>query len=140
MIQFLDQFEDKNLWDEYKIVIQTGTAELLELPERKEILSNDWREENGMEYDLDLPRFKDREVTLSCAFICDSDIDFWTCYENFWDVLKTSGWKNLFINDHSKTYEVFYKKSDNWKKGSKRLKDVTKVFVKFQITFQVKYQ
>ena len=53
--------------DRFGCVLQTGTAELLSFPERKEVNTQDWREENGSEYDLQLPVFKDKEVTLNCA-------------------------------------------------------------------------
>lgn len=138
-MQFLDELEGNPLFDDYKLIIQTGTAELLELPERKEVFSNDWREENGQEYDLSLAKYKDKEVTLSCCFLCNDDADYWNCYNSFWQAIRGGGWLTLYIHDHSKTYNVFYKKTSGWKKGSKRLKDVSKVLVKFQLTLQVQY-
>lgn len=136
---FKDLLNTKNLLSEYLLIIQTGTAELLQFPERKEFLTNDWREENGQEYDLALPTFKDKEVTLNCAIVADTDTQFWTAYNAFFAELTKAGWQDLYIHDHSKTYSVFYKKSGSFKKGSKRLKNVAKVLVKFQITLQVKF-
>lgn len=136
---FKDLLNNHNLFDDYSLVIQTGTADLLQFPDRKEILSNDWREENGGEYDLALPTFKDKEVTLNCAIVTDNDEDFWTAYNAFFAEITKAGWQNLTIDDHTKTYKVFYKKSGAFKKGSKRLKNVEKVLVKFQITLQVQY-
>lgn len=135
---FKDELNGQNLFNNFELVIQTGTAELLAFPERKESLSNDWKEENGTEYDLDLPKFKDKEVMLQCAIMASSDSDFWLNYNAFFDELKKPGYQNLKIWDHSQTYRVFYKKSGSFKKSSKRLKNVEKVFVKFQITLQVK--
>ena len=136
---FQDSLNTKNLFSQFGLFIQTGTAEFLTLPERKETISNDWREDDGSEYDLDLPKFKDKEVTLQCAIMADSDAQFWTFYDALFLELKKPGWQNLFIWDHSKTYQVFYKKCGTPKKSTKRLKNVSKVFVKFPITFQVKY-
>ncbi len=134
---YLDKLNNKNLFDDYKLIIQTGTEALLEFPERKEGLSNDWREENGTEYDLDLVRFKDKEISLSCIFIADNDTDYWTRYNAFFTEITKPGYQQLFIYDHSKTYEVFYKKTSAFKKLPKRLKNVNKVFVKFTLTLQV---
>lgn len=137
--QFLDSLNDINLFENYGLRIQTGTADLLQFPDRKDSLSNDWREENGQEYDLSLVTFKDKEVTLNCAIAADDDSQFWEYYDGFFAELTQAGWQNLYIDDHSKTYQVFYKKSGSFKKVGKRLKGVTMVFVKFQITIQVQF-
>lgn len=135
---FLDTINNKNLLSIYKLVIQTGTQELLEFPERKESLSNDWREENGTETDLELVRFKDKEVNLNCIFIVSNDTEYWNCYNAFFAEITKPGLQNLFIEDHSKTYQVSYKKTSGFKKASKRLKNVPKVAVKFTLTLDVK--
>ncbi len=66
---FLDTINDKDLYNSFGLVIQTGRQELLRFPERKPRLENDWAEENGKEYDLKEPRFNDKEVVLHCAFL-----------------------------------------------------------------------
>lgn len=136
---FQDSLNDINLFEEFGMRIQTGTADLLQFPDRKDSLSNDWREENGQEYDLSLVTFKDKEVTLNCAIAADDDTQFWGFYDSFFAELTQEGWQRMYIEDHSKTYQVFYKKSGSFKKVGKRLKGVEKVFVKFQITIQVQF-
>lgn len=138
MSTFSDLLNGVDLFENYGLVIQTGTAELLEFPERKETLSNDWAEHDGKEYDLDLVRFKEKEVSLNCAIMAENDDMFWDYYERFFSDLTQPGWQVLYINDHGRTYEVFYKKSGSFRKAQKKLKGVEKVFVKFQITLQVK--
>lgn len=138
-MNFQDTLNAKNLLSEFGLIIQTGTAELLAFPERKATIENNWAEENGTEYDLASPKFKDKEVTLQCAILANNDAQFWLSYNAFFNELKKTGWQNLFIFDHSKTYEVFYKKCGTPKKVTKRLKNVQKVLVKFPITLQVNY-
>lgn len=118
-------------------IILSGTAELLAFPERKEVYENDWQEQNGSEYDLSAPKFKDKEVTLKMGILANNDAQFWQYYNALFNLLKQEGVLQLFIYDHSKTYNVFYKKSSDFKKVTKRLKNVTKVFVKFDVTFKV---
>ncbi|ODM52219.1 hypothetical protein BFF93_15675 [Elizabethkingia meningoseptica] len=137
--KFKDTLNGKNLLSDFNLVIQTGTAGLLDYPERKESLSNDWAEENGQEYDLSSPKFKDKEVTLSCAMMAPDDGDFWFYYQAFFSEIAKPGWQDLYIYDHSQTYKVFYKKTSGFVKSLKRLKDVPTVFVKFQLTLQVKF-
>ena len=133
-----DTLNGKNLLNMFNMVIQTGTEQLLEYPERKDTLTNDWAEENGQDYDLVEVRFKDQEVTLSCAIMTNDDTAFWVAYYAFFTEMTKPGFQNLYIWDHSKTYQVFYKKTGSFKKSLKRLKNIDRVFVKFQITLQVK--
>lgn len=118
-------------------LIVTGTADLLSFPERKEVIENDWAEENGGEYDLSLPKFKDKDVTLTFGILANNDVQFWQYHTALFNLLKQSGVLKLYIADHSREYNVFYKKSENFKKVAKRLKNVTKVYVKFDITFKI---
>ncbi|MFX1668787.1 hypothetical protein JZ968_11620, partial [Riemerella anatipestifer] len=111
--------------------------ELLAFPERKEVLENDWAEENGGDYDLSSPKFKDKEVTLKMAILADDNVQFWQYYNTLFAELKKEGELSLYVFDHDQTYKVFYKKSLNFKKVLKRLKNVEKVFVKFDLTFKV---
>ncbi|MDO5607644.1 MAG: hypothetical protein Q4G08_04215 [Capnocytophaga sp.] len=134
---FEDTINGKNMYADFGLIIQTGTASLLAFPERKETHSNDWREENGTEYDLGMPRFNDKEVVLNGAFMADDDASFWRHYDAFFDELKKPGWQRLYIADHGRTYSFFYRKSGEFQKSSRRLKGVNKVFVKFEITIVV---
>lgn len=135
---FQDKLNTKNLFSQFGLVIQTGTEQLLAFPERKDTFSIDWRESNGKQYDLKAPVFKDKQITLKCAIMASNDADFWTKRDALFVELSKTAFQDLFINDHSKTYKVFYKNSSNWQKRSKRLKNVPKVFVKFDLILVVK--
>lgn len=137
---YKDTINGKNLLTQFGLIIQTGTAGLLEFPERKESISNDWSDENGIERDLAAPKFKDNEVTLKCGILANDDTAFWAFYDALFIELSRPNFQELYIDDHSRAYQVFYKKSGNFNKVTKRLKGLgTKVFVKFDLTFQVKY-
>lgn len=135
---FRDKLNGDYLLDNYGLIIRTGTAKLLQYPTRKEPLSNDWMEENGREYDLESVRFDDKEVVLSCAFMADDDVEFWCFYDRFFAEITKSGWQKLWIYDHTRSYDVFYRESKNFVKTLKRLKDVEKVFVQFDLILVVK--
>ena len=83
--KFKRYLNGKNLFINFNLIIQTGTARLLDYPERKKkSLSNDWAEENGQEYDLSKNQnLKIKEVTLSCAMMAPDDGDFWFYYQAF---------------------------------------------------------
>lgn len=134
----MDSLNSKNLKQTYGLIIQTGTAKLLEYPERKDPLSFDWQDQNGIDYQLDKVFFKDKEVTLNCAFMADTDVIYWKNYNAFFAEISKAGYQKLYIYDHGKTYDVFYKKTANFEHLRKRLKNVERVFVKFELTLQVK--
>ncbi len=137
-MEFNDKLNNRNLLNDFGLIIQTGTAELLEFPERKESLFYDWTDEHGAQYDLDSPKFEDKEITLRCAILADDNTQFWQYYNGFFAELSKPNWQKLYIFDHDKIYDCFYKKSGNFNKATKRLKNVDKVFVKFNLTLQVK--
>ncbi|MCU7543480.1 S9 family peptidase, partial [Riemerella anatipestifer] len=131
------EFKDKLnniLLSNIGVFIMTGTEELLAFPERKEVMENDWAEENGGDYDLSSPKFKDKEVTLKMAILADDNVQFWQYHNALFTELKKEGELSLYVFDHDQTYKVFYKKSGNFKKTLKRLKNAKKVFVKFDLT------
>ncbi len=134
---YKDTLNGVNLLSGFGLIIQTGAAALLEYPERKESVKYDWPEENGVQYDLAAPRFKDKEITLRCAILKDTHVQFWAAYNALYLQLSKPGAQQLYIDDHGKTYSVFYKKSGNFNIRLKRLKNVSKVFVKFDLTLQV---
>lgn len=133
---FKDKINDELLSD-FGTVILTGTEQLLAFPERKDTYSNDWAEANGEDYDLATPKFKDKEVSLKMGILADNDQQFWDYHRRLFAHLKREGALKLFVFDHSREYDVFYKKSSDFKKVTKRLKNVTKILVKFELTFRV---
>lgn len=98
-MKFKDEL-NRILLSSHGVVIQTGAEELLEYPERKEVYQNDWAEENGGEYVLDNPKFKDKEVTLKMGILADNDEDFWQKYNAFFHEITKSGFQSLYISDH----------------------------------------
>jgi len=60
-MRFKDRLNGRLLFDEFGLVIQTGTEGLLLFPERKFGHVNDWREEDGKEYDMSLVDFKKKK-------------------------------------------------------------------------------
>lgn len=132
----MDTLNTIDLKTTYGLVILTGTEKLLEYPERKDTLQVDFLDHNGTDYYLDTIYFKDKEVTLNCAIMAVDDVQFWAFYDAFFAAIATTGKQDLFIYDHGKTYQVFYKRTGNFKKSLKRLKNVSKVFVKFDLILQ----
>ncbi|WP_312133392.1 hypothetical protein [Empedobacter sp.] len=133
-----DKINNKDLKAIYGLAILTGRERLLAYPERKEPLNFDWQDQNGVDYYLSKVFFKDTEVTLQCAIMANDNVDFWVKYNAFFKEISQPNYQQLFIDDHDMNYQVFYKSGNNFKHSLKRLKNVNKVFVKFDLTIQVK--
>lgn len=136
-MDFNDGLNSLSLWEEFGVVIQTGKQELLKFPARKTTFSQSWRESNGKEYDLSTPVLEDKEVTLQCAFMADTLANFWTKYDTLLFELTLPGERQLYVDDHGKTYNFFYKDSSNWVISTKKLSGVSKIFVKFNLQIVV---
>ena len=133
-----DKINNQDLKASYGLAILTGREKLLSYPERKEPLNFDWNDQNGNEYHLGKVFFKDNEVVLQCAIMANDNVEFWTKYNAFFKEISKPNWQQLFIDDHDMTYDFFYKSGNNFKHSLKRLKNVVKVFVKFDLIIQVK--
>lgn len=94
-----------------------------DIPERKPVLSFEWPDENGTQYDLEEPPvYRERELTLECFVLGEGPDDM---YDNFNTVMKEfdkADLQTLKVKPYSDTelvYEVF-------------LKSVTPIFKEFR--------
>jgi len=133
-----DKINNIDLKETYGLAILTGRERLLAYPERKTPLSFDWQDENGQEYQLKKVFFNDQEITLQMAFMANDNADFWLKYNAFFKEITKPNFQTLWIDDHDMSYQFFYKSANNFNHALKRLKNVVKVFVKFDLTIQVK--
>lgn len=118
----------------YGLLISGGIPSLLALPERKDSLNHDWPEEPGLDIDLSNPQFKARQFTFNCAIIADDRDDFFSKYNGLFTALSVEGVIPLYINDHDRTYNVYYISQQNCTKLSKII-NTTKVGIKFDLVF-----
>jgi len=106
----------KILKDLFGAVISGGSGSLLAYPKRKESLSTDWPEEEGIDIDLSAPTFEAREFTLNMALLAESLADFKSKYNGLFTELRGQDTHELYIADHDTTYILYYKSQSNFKK------------------------
>ena len=70
---------------------------LMTPPPVKKYTTVDYRERDGEEVDVTLPRYEARDVSLRFAMVAESELDFRTRYKAFVDVTETG-----------KTYRLYY--------------------------------
>lgn len=100
----------------YGITISTGSDDLLKPPKRKDSITHDWLDENGIDVDLSRVFLESREVTLQCNFITNSKADFWTKYNYFLAMLVQPGLRRLELSEFGKSYYVYYKECSSWQR------------------------
>jgi hypothetical protein len=125
-----------DLWTAYGVFIEKGTDDFLILPERKESITYDWPDLNGLSIDTDTPVFREKEVELHCAIVASSEANFWTQYNAFKNALIAPGQRSLEVTELSQTFDVVYMKCTSFTRFT-RLKTVSMIAAKFRIVFLV---
>lgn len=87
---------------------KSNPGKLLPFPKSKAVPQYNWPDEDGTEYDLTVRYFENTTFTLAGEFQAATESDFWTKYNNLWNVLKTPGEHYLYSATQNKTYAVFY--------------------------------
>lgn len=80
---------------------------LMTPPPVKRYTAVDYRERDGEEVEVTLPRFEARDISLRLAMIVETEREFRAKYKAFVDVLK-SGTLNVRVTETGKTYRLHY--------------------------------
>lgn len=124
----------------YGIFISAGSDDLLKIPKRKESITHDWLDENGVDVDLSRVFLESRDITLECNFLANSKDDFWYKYNSFIATLTKPGLRRLELSEFGKSYYVYYKECSSWKRFARINSGPEKgrIACKFTITFTEK--
>lgn len=122
-------------YSEYGFIILKGSMESwLLLPEMKNPFSHDWKDENGLEVDLDERYAKSKDVTLKVLFVAESEVEFWSNYKKTLEMLTSPGIRTMYYRELDKEFEVYYIKSSAAKTYT-RLKNVNKIAIEMTFHF-----
>lgn len=128
--------DGKDLFLVYGIIIEAGSDDLLKFPDRKDSISHDWMDENGIDIDLSRVFFEPREISLQCAILANNGTDFWNKYGAFLAMLAQPDLRRLEVTELSSSYYVFYKQCTSFTRFT-RIKigsNAGKVASKFTLT------
>lgn len=125
-----------DLWTVFGMFVEKGTDDFLKFAARKESISHDWINENGIDVDDSRVFLKDRDITLHVAFIVDGPEQFWTKYNAFLAQMMLPGKRRIEPKGLGDVqYFCHYKESGSAVRFTKYLPDAAKIAVKFTITF-----
>ncbi|WP_343302845.1 hypothetical protein AAHN97_14970 [Chitinophaga niabensis] len=124
-----------DLWLVYGMIIEdrAGTDALLQFPERKESISHDWADENGLDIDLSRVYLKEKEFSLNISIQAAGESDFWDKYHKFLNMLRQPGLRRLEVSELASSYFVFYKSCTSFARRT-RIKGSSKIAAQFSIT------
>ena len=108
-----------DLWDAFGIFIQKGSDDFLKLPERKDSITHDWMDTNGIDIDLSTPFFKEKSIALDCAMIAADATDFWTKYQQFVSLISQPGLLRFEPTHLGRFFFVYYKNCSTYQKLTK---------------------
>jgi hypothetical protein len=127
--------DGKDLWTAYSVFVESGSDDFLKYPAKKESITHDWMDTNGIDVDLSRQFFDAREITLRCAIVVTSTSEFWQKYNGLIADLTQPGTRRFSIGEFgSRSYYLHYKECNSFDRFT-RVKDGTtnKIAMKFTL-------
>lgn len=122
-------------WRDLGFLVRPGSMEpWLLLPETKEPFSHDWRDEDGIEVDLEYIYLKEKKTALKCYFISDSEKGFWDNYKALIELMTSPGMRTLYYRELDKEFTVYYTRSSEPRRV-KGLKNSDKIIIEMTLNF-----
>ena len=108
-------FDGIDIWKNFAVLIEKGTANFLAPPPAKESTVHDWGDSDGVEVDLSRGFFNQRDIPLQCAIAANTEEEFWIKRNAFLSQLRKPNLRRLTITAHGqKSYYVYYKSCSNY--------------------------
>jgi hypothetical protein len=110
---FLDGID---LWTQFRIFIESGSAALLQYAPKKESIVRDWGDANGVQVDLSRIFLGARDIVLNCAIVVQSEAEFWEKHNFLISQFAQPNLHRLSFKAHGeRSYYVYYKECNNYK-------------------------
>lgn len=127
-----------DIWSAFGLFVESGSDGFLNYPSRKDGISHDWRDSNGIDVDVSLNFLGPRDITLNFALLSASESDYWTKYQNFITAMVQPGMRRIQLAQFvGKSYQVFYKSCQAYHRFTKIVDadEDHKIASKFSVTF-----
>jgi len=125
--------DGKDLWTAYNVFVEAGSDDFLKYAAKKESITHDWMDSNGLDVDLSRYFLQSRQIALRCAIIAESTDEFFQKYHGFIADLIQPGPRRITIAEFGeRSYYVYYRDCTLFDRFT-RLKDVDKIACKFTL-------
>lgn len=95
--------------------VRESSDSFMAWPDRKESLTVERQDEDGLQVDLASPKFASREFVLKCALNANNRADYFNKYNGFRTEVFAADTHELYVADQDQLYYVYYKKQANFK-------------------------
>lgn len=127
--------DGKDLWTVYNMFVESGSDGFLKYPGKKDSITHDWMDSDGIDVDLSRIFFNARDIVLNVALIADDADRFWEVYQSFIAHMKQPGLRRIEITEFGgRSFYCYYKETNNFSRFT-RLQGNTKIGCKFSIVF-----
>jgi len=121
-----------DMWSAFGMVVESGYDTFLKFPQRKEPLTHDWQDSNGIDADLSRVFFKERTHNLNMAIVALDEADFWKKYNQFLAQVAQPGTRRFMVTELAQSFKVYYKDCTSFTKFTRiKVEDSQKVACKF---------
>lgn len=129
--------DSKDFWTIFNVVVESGSDDFLKYPSRKESITRDWADANGLDVDVSSVFFNARDISLRCAIITDDPDNFWEKHLAFIAQWALPGMHRIQVGEFGlRSYFCIYKDTSDFKRyTSVREGEPFKVACKFTINF-----
>jgi len=120
------------------IVELGGTDAFIQFPDKKDSLSHNFPERNGIDKDLTNPKFNARKFKLMCVLTAKgadeaaTKAEFWRLWDGMFTELSGSGVHELFLDAWLRSFQVEYLSQANVKRETL---EPTQIVVSFELNF-----
>lgn len=141
MIDLSGQYfiDGADIWTAFGVFVESGSDDFLKYPPKKDGITHDWLDSNGIDEDVSQIFLGPRDISLKCAILCDSEETFWTNYRSFITFLTQPGLRRVQVAQFvGSSYQLVYKETTAWQRFT-RIKDADElhqIACKFTITFR----
>lgn len=98
-----------DMWLYYSLGVESGSDDFLKMPKRKESITHDWLDENGIDIDTSRVFLEAKEIELKCHILAANEADFWEKYNRLLTAFSKPGVRRLTIVEFGRDFYVIYK-------------------------------
>lgn len=129
--------DGKDFWTIFSIIVESGSDDFLKYPSKKDSITRDWSDADGVDVDLSQVFFNSRDISLRCSILANDAADFWAKYEGFIYQWKQPGYHRIQVGQFGlRSFYCFYKDTSAFTRFTRVLDDEghVKVACKFTIS------
>ena len=107
--------DGKDFWTIFSILVESGSDDFLKYPSKKESITRNWSDADGIDIDLSAIFFNPRNISLRCAILADDEADFWLKYEAFIVQWKQPGIHRVEVGEFGlRSFYCFYDETNQF--------------------------